>query len=166
MSARGAPRARSSGPRRRAIACAVGTASALRAPLGVPAARADAASSTWLPGGSRAIERTASASRDAAVSALVFAPRVAAKGGTSLQARTAIAPEGPWSGPIEMARCTLDPAIPGVFCGCAAQHREIASHPGQVVLSYDDRSLSSDAGPHLPGAWPRVVTTDVPATLP
>ena len=39
---------------------------------------------TWMPGSSRAIERTTSASRDAAVSGLVFAPRVAAKGAADL----------------------------------------------------------------------------------
>lgn len=58
---------------------ALGCACALRS----PDARADG-ESTWMPGNSRAIPRTASASRDAAVSALVFAPRVAAKGAADL----------------------------------------------------------------------------------
>jgi hypothetical protein len=44
------------------------------------AANADTDTRGWLPGNSREIPRTTSASRDAAVSGLVFAPRVAAKG--------------------------------------------------------------------------------------
>jgi hypothetical protein len=43
-------------------------------------ARADDARVTWLPGSSREIDRSASASRDTPVSGLVFAPRVGAKG--------------------------------------------------------------------------------------
>jgi hypothetical protein len=57
--------------------CVVGCACTL-APLGE--ARADAGAGGWMPGNSREIPRTTSASRDAAVSGLVFAPRVAAKG--------------------------------------------------------------------------------------
>lgn len=43
-------------------------------------ADADATTVTWMPGNSREITRTTSASRDVAVSDLVFAPRVGAKG--------------------------------------------------------------------------------------
>jgi hypothetical protein len=41
---------------------------------------ADAGDTTWMPGNSREIPRNESASRDAPVSGLVFAPRVSAKG--------------------------------------------------------------------------------------
>jgi hypothetical protein len=57
----------------------------LLAALAVQApARADGGTTTWMPGNSREIPKTASASRDAPVSGLVFAPRVAAKGAADL----------------------------------------------------------------------------------
>jgi hypothetical protein len=59
-----------------AVACAI----ALACVSASPDARADPAMPAWMPGNSREIDRTASASRDAAVSGLVFAPRVSAKG--------------------------------------------------------------------------------------
>jgi hypothetical protein len=48
--------------------------------LAAQAARADDGATTWMPGNSREIAKTTSASRDTAVSGLVFAPRVSAKG--------------------------------------------------------------------------------------
>jgi hypothetical protein len=85
--------------------------------------------------------------------------------GTSLMARSAIAPEGPWSAPVELALCDLDPAIPGAFCGGGEQHPELASG-GQLVLSYDDRTFATDAGTNVNGFWPKLVALDVPSSLP
>jgi hypothetical protein len=86
--------------------------------------------------------------------------------GTSLIARSAIAPEGPWSAPAEVARCVLDPAIPGAFCGGGEQHPEVMAGSGQMVLSYDDRTFSAEAGADAHGFWPEVVAVSVPADLP
>jgi hypothetical protein len=47
-------------------------------------ARADEGAVTWMPGNSREIARTASASRDVAASDFVFGPRVSAKGAMDL----------------------------------------------------------------------------------
>jgi hypothetical protein len=66
-------------PRRSALGSALGFALVLT-PLET---RADG-ETTWMPGNSREIARTVSASRDAAVSGLVFAPRVSAKGAADL----------------------------------------------------------------------------------
>jgi hypothetical protein len=86
--------------------------------------------------------------------------------GTSLVARSAVAPEGPWSAPVELARCELDPLIPGAFCGGAEQHPELVVASASVVLSYDARTFATDAGADARAFWPRIVSLGVPSTLP
>jgi hypothetical protein len=86
--------------------------------------------------------------------------------GQSLMARSAIAPEGPWSSPVELARCALDPTIPGVYCGGGEQHPQLSAPSGQLVMSYDDETLSPDAGINVHGFWPKLVSLAVPAALP
>lgn len=86
--------------------------------------------------------------------------------GTSLVARSAIAPEGPWSGPVELAGCALDPSIPGAFCGGGEQHPELAPGADRLVISYDDRTFATDAGPDPRGFWPHLVDLPIPPTLP
>jgi hypothetical protein len=87
--------------------------------------------------------------------------------GASLMARSAIAPEGPWSAPVVLAQCALDPSIPGAFCGGGEQHPQVVpAAVGQLVLSYDDRTFATDAGANVAGFWPKLVAVDVPETLP
>jgi hypothetical protein len=84
--------------------------------------------------------------------------------GDTLVVRSALAPQGPWSGPVVLASCDLTGAGPGAFCAGGEQHPELAVGGG-LVLSYDARTFTADAG--APAAFaPRLVTFPVPATLP
>ncbi len=83
--------------------------------------------------------------------------------GSTIVARTAIAPEGPWSAPTTLASCALDGAGPGAFCSGAQQHPELATAPGTpLALTVDARTFAMDAGAESNAFWPRVVTFAVP----
>jgi hypothetical protein len=82
--------------------------------------------------------------------------------GSTLVARSAIAPEGPWSAPTTLATCVLDGAGPGAFCGGAQQHPELVRPPGSPLsLTYDAKTFATDAGSG-PAFTPRLVTFAVP----
>jgi hypothetical protein len=87
--------------------------------------------------------------------------------GNTIVARSAIAPEGPWSAPVTLGACALDPALAGAFCGGGEQHPELLGAAGRLVVSYDARTFDGDAavaaGPTA--TWPRIVTVEVPAGL-
>jgi Domain of unknown function (DUF4185) len=67
--------------------------------------------------------------------------------GNTLVARTAIAPEGPWSAPTTLGTCALDGAGPGAFCGGGQQHPELARDPAApLALTYEAQTFAADAG--------------------
>jgi hypothetical protein len=78
--------------------------------------------------------------------------------GGTLEARTASAPEGPWSGPLTLANCDLTGTGPGAFCAGGQQHPELSTG-GQLVLTYDARTFAPDAGTGA-AFWPHLVTLD------
>lgn len=82
--------------------------------------------------------------------------------GSTLVARTAVAPEGPWSAPTTLGTCALDGAGPGAFCGGAQQHPELARDPGApLALTYEARTFAADAGSGA-AFQPRLVAFAVP----
>jgi hypothetical protein len=85
--------------------------------------------------------------------------------GDTLVARSSPAPEGPWSGPVTMARCDLAAAGEGSFCSGGQQHPELST-AGELVLSYDARTFASDAGTSEGAFWPRLIGVEVPAGQP
>ena len=83
--------------------------------------------------------------------------------GDAIVARSAIAPEGPWSAPTTLASCVLDGAGPGAFCSGAQQHPELAATPAApLVVSVDARTFATDAGASAAAFWPRLVALGVP----
>jgi hypothetical protein len=83
-------------------------------------------------------------------------------GGTVL-ARSAPAPEGPWSAAATLFACALDGAGLGAFCGGGEQHPESAN--GDLAITYAARSF--DAGAADAAAFvPRLVRVGVPRALP
>jgi hypothetical protein len=84
--------------------------------------------------------------------------------GDTLVARTAPAPEGPWSAPATLATCALDGAGANAFCAGGQQHPELSR--GGLTVSYDARTFASDARAGGAAFWPRVVEIEVPAGLP
>jgi hypothetical protein len=85
--------------------------------------------------------------------------------GTVIRARYGVAPEGPWSAPIDLATCDL--ADSDMFCGGINAHPDLTSAPGTIAISYAIGSLSSDAGARRaqnPDAWwPRLLALPIPA---
>jgi hypothetical protein len=82
--------------------------------------------------------------------------------GSAVVARTAIAPEGPWSAPTTLANCVLDGAGPGSFCGGAQQHPELVRSPAApIALTYEARTFAADAGSGV-AFRPRLATFAVP----
>jgi hypothetical protein len=66
--------------------------------------------------------------------------------GTVIVARTAIAPEGPWSEARTLATCDLTGAD-GAFCGGGEQHALDGIAPGSVAVTYSARAfVALDAG--------------------
>ena len=82
--------------------------------------------------------------------------------GQTLVARTAIAPEGPWSAPTTLASCDLAAAGAGAFCGGGQQHTGVVSVPaGQIAVTYSARTF--DAGGNTGDAYaPRLVLLPLP----
>jgi hypothetical protein len=69
--------------------------------------------------------------------------------GSAIAYRTAMAPEGPWSGSTTIATCDLTNAGDGAFCSGAAQ-QAIDVAPGQVALTYTTTSFSAAPGADRP----------------
>jgi hypothetical protein len=89
--------------------------------------------------------------------------------GDTIELRTGLGPEGPWSGPVRVATCAI-PDDPGAFCAGAVQHPEVTGASSTIALSYAIPSLSSDAGARRAAApesyWPRLVLLPWPEELP
>jgi hypothetical protein len=85
--------------------------------------------------------------------------------GSTLVARSAPAPEGPWSAPVTLASCDLDGAGPGAFCAGGRQHPELVPGGALLALTYDAATFASDAG-DTSAFWPRLVTLEIPSALP
>ncbi len=83
--------------------------------------------------------------------------------GSTVVARRAIAPEGPWSAPETLASCDLQGAGPGAFCGGGQQHPELLP-PGAktLTLTYDARTFATDAGANGGAFWPRLTALSPP----
>jgi hypothetical protein len=78
--------------------------------------------------------------------------------GSTLFARTATAPEGPWSSPTTLGACDLAAAGAGAFCWGGEQHPELSSTAGRpLVLTYDARTFATDGGPDAAALSPRLV---------
>ncbi|MGH7326956.1 MAG: hypothetical protein ACREJX_01270, partial [Polyangiaceae bacterium] len=85
--------------------------------------------------------------------------------GDTLVVRSSLAPEGPWSGPITLARCSLDGANGNRFCAGGEQHPELASTAATLALTYDAVAFESDGGFGPPTA-PVLANVPVPSSLP
>jgi hypothetical protein len=100
----------------------------------------------WVPSASRWI--------------MVYAPPL----GSTLVARSGLAPEGPWSAPIQLATCVL--ADSDMFCTGVHLHPSL-TRPGFVVLSYAAASLSSDVAARRVSEptkwWPRLAAVALPS---
>jgi len=79
--------------------------------------------------------------------------------GRTIQARTAIAPEGPWSSPSTLATCDLSGAGADAFCGGATQHAIAGLAPHAIALTYSARSFAGARGEAFA---PRLVVLPVP----
>ena len=86
--------------------------------------------------------------------------------GSTLMARTAIAPEGPWSDEKTLAACDLAGAGPGAFCAGAQRHPELAqASGGPLNLTYDARVFAvgaTDAGLDAAVFGPHLVAVPAP----
>jgi hypothetical protein len=83
--------------------------------------------------------------------------------GSTLFARTATAPEGPWSSPTTLGACGLAGAGPGAFCSGGRQHPELSSTAGRpLILTYDARTFATDGGSDGAAFSPRVVAFSAP----
>jgi Domain of unknown function (DUF4185) len=87
--------------------------------------------------------------------------------GNQLTFRWALAPDGPWSGPIVLGDCELPTGDPDAFCGAAIQHPEDRDEvAGTLAVSYGIDTLNPDAGLLRAAApatyWPRLVTLTIP----
>ena len=74
--------------------------------------------------------------------------------GTTIIVRSGLSPQGPWSGPIEVAQCNL--ADGDMFCSDVRLHPALAAPAGSIALSYAIASLASDAAARQaqdPAAW-------------
>lgn len=80
--------------------------------------------------------------------------------GETLVLRTGVSPSGPWSAPVEAARCELP--NDDAFCQRVELHPELAANEGEVVLSYDP-AIFGGSGPEY---RTRLVTLAVPESLP
>jgi hypothetical protein len=84
---------------------------------------------------------------------------------TTLRVRSGVAPEGPWSAPIDLATCDL--ADPDMFCGGVHLHPALTRDAGTIVLSYGAATLSSDAGARRVAEpekwWPRFAVLSLPS---
>ncbi len=81
----------------------------------------------------------------------------------TIELRSGLSPEGPWSAPIPIATCDL--ADPDMFCAVHL-HPALAAPPGTIALSYSATSLSTDAASRRaadPDRWaPRFVVLALP----
>jgi hypothetical protein len=85
--------------------------------------------------------------------------------GNTIEVRSGLAPEGPWSAPIALATCD---APPDAFCDGVHLHPALAAMSGgAVLLSYAIDSLSADKDAQRaanPKAWwPRFVALSLPS---
>ncbi len=80
---------------------------------------------------------------------------------TKIVARTALAPEGPWSGPTALASCDLAAAGRGAFCVGGHQHALLGVPAGSIAVSY--AAATFEAGGASADAFaPRLVVLPVP----
>jgi hypothetical protein len=88
--------------------------------------------------------------------------------GDTLTVRSGLGPDGPWSGPFDLARCTL-PRDQQAFCGGVALHPELANRivPGSIALSYAISTFTPGAADAAPEAyWSRLAVLKLPDALP
>jgi hypothetical protein len=74
--------------------------------------------------------------------------------GTTIIVRSGLSPQGPWSGPITVARCDLADA--DMFCTDVRLHPALSVPAGSIAVSYAIASLSADAATRQarePQAW-------------
>jgi hypothetical protein len=85
--------------------------------------------------------------------------------GSTLMVESAPAPEGPWSASVTLAACDLANAGSGAFCSGGQQHPELSGADGRLVLTYSAASFG-DGGASAGAFWPRLVSLEVPSSLP
>ena len=83
---------------------------------------------------------------------------------STLRVRSGLAPEGPWSAPIDVATCDL--ADPDMFCGGVHLHPALGRDAGTVVVSYAAASLSAGTDERRAAEpekwWPRFAVLALP----
>lgn len=87
--------------------------------------------------------------------------------GDTLTVRSGLGADGPWSGPFDVARCTLPDK--DAFCGGVALHPELAGRipSGSVAVSYAFSTFTAGAAEAAPEAyWSRLSVLALPRELP
>ncbi len=100
----------------------------------------------WIPGTSRWV--------------MAYAPPLS----QIVRMRSGLAPEGPWSAPVDVATCDLSDG--DMFCAGIHLHPAIRTPSGSIALTYAPATLSPD-GPARQLAeptkwWPRLVSLQIP----
>jgi hypothetical protein len=85
--------------------------------------------------------------------------------GSTLVARSAGTPEGPWSAPVTLASCDLIGAGANQFCSGGQQHPELTPQDA-LFITYAPQSFAADAGALPHATAPHLVALPVPASLP
>jgi hypothetical protein len=85
--------------------------------------------------------------------------------GSTITVRSGLSPHGPWSVPVDVARCAL--ADSDMFCAGLRLHPSLSPSDGRIVVSYAPASLSSDTEARRAAApdawWPRFAGIEVPS---
>ncbi len=83
---------------------------------------------------------------------------------STIVARTAFAPEGPWSVPTALASCDLAAAGAGAFCAGAHQHAVAGVPRGSVAVTYAAATFTPGGGSSGPmdAFAPRLVVLPIP----
>ena len=85
--------------------------------------------------------------------------------GDTIRVRSGLRPEGPWSAPIDLARCDLPDA--DMFCAGLALHPALTKTANALYLSYAPSSLASDAAARRSAEpqkwWPRLAGVPLPS---
>jgi hypothetical protein len=92
---------------------------------------------------------------------LVFVPPL----GDTIRVRSGLRPEGPWSAPVDLARCDL--ADPDMFCVGLAVHPTLAAPAGAIVVGYVPASFAADQAARRAAEpdkwWPRLAAVRLPS---
>jgi hypothetical protein len=92
--------------------------------------------------------------------------------GRTVEVRSGLGPEGPWSEPYEVAACDVPADDLGAICAGAAAHPELTRGRarGGVAVSYGIVSLSGDGAARMLAEparyWPRLDDLPLPEGLP